>query len=88
MDMLQKAALDRAKSAILFAFSEPMRLNLLAETGIDKVEEFLHVGRSPDSRLHVLLPEIEKLRPDQALALLLTCAQALIDAVEKPRGDA
>ena len=83
MDMLQRAALNRAKDALMFAFSEPMRLDLLAETGIDDVNSMLLVGRSPDDRLQVLLPPTESMRPDQMLALLLTCCQALIEGAEK-----
>jgi hypothetical protein len=83
MDTLQRAALNRAKDALMFAFSEPMRLDLLAETGIDDVNSMLLVGHSPDERLQVLLPPCEAMRPDQMLALLLTCAQALIESVER-----
>jgi hypothetical protein len=83
MDTLQRAALNRAKDALMFAFSEPMRLDLLAETGIEDVNAMLLVGRSPDDRLQVLLPPSEAMGPDQMLALLLTCCQALIESVER-----
>lgn len=83
MDILQRAALGRARDALMFAFSEPMRLDLLAETGIKDVDAALLVGRSPDDRLHVLLPPIERVGADQVVALLLTCVQACIDSVER-----
>ena len=81
--MLQRAALSRAKDALLFAFGEEMRLDLLAETDVTDVNAALLVGRSPDDRLQVLLPPSDAMRPDQMLALLLTCAQALIEGFER-----
>ena len=81
--MLQLAALSRAKDAILFAFSEPMCMDLLAETGIDDVDSALLVSRSPDQRLQILLPPIDKVSADQVVALLLTCVQAVLDNVER-----
>ena len=83
MNTLQRAALSRAKDAILFAFGSEMRMDLLAETGVTDVNAALLVGRSPDDRLQVLLPPVETMGPDQLLALLLTCAQAVIDSVER-----
>jgi hypothetical protein len=83
MNALQRAALRRAQDAILFAFSEDMRLDLLAETGIDDVNAALRVGRSPDNRLQVLLPPIETTSADKVVALLLTCVQAVLDSAER-----
>ena len=83
MDTLERAAMSRARDAIAFAFNPSNRVDLLAEAGIYDVDAALRVGRSPDSRLHVLLPEIEQLEPHQAAALLLTCVQALYDAIDK-----
>ena len=83
MDILQRAALGRARDALMFAFSEPMRLDLLAETGITDVNAMLLVGRSPDDRLQVLLPPIDRVGADQVVALLLSCVQACIESVER-----
>ena len=83
MNILQRAALSRARDAILFAFSEPMRMDLLAETGIENVDAALLVARSPDNRLQVLLPPIDRVGADQVVALLLTCVQAVLDNAER-----
>jgi len=60
-----------------------MRMDLLAETGIENVDAALLVARSPDNRLQVLLPPIDKMGPDQVVALLLTLVQACINSVEQ-----